>query len=250
MNQIKELLMKKQETLKAKLKESSAIKHPTGNGDCSENGWKSFLKQMLPKKYGIDKGYVIDYEGNVSDQIDIIIYDALYSPFVMLSESNEKYIPVESVYAIVEVKPTIEKRYLEYANKKIESVKKLKRSNRAMICAGKKTEKRKLTRILGILLATSTNISKKVTLQKHLNVYKNIDIGCAIDKYSFISHKKSCGEIEVNITKENEAVLGLYFYLNNELYKIGTVAGMDIRKYANTLDSFDFNTEEDFEDDV
>ena len=38
----------------------------------------------------------------------------------------------------------------------------------------------------------------------------------------------------------------LYFYLNNELYELGTVAGIDIRKYANTLDSFNFNTEEDF----
>ena len=50
-------------------------------------------------------------------------------------------------------------------------------------------------------------------------------------------------------TSENEAILGLFFNLNNELHEIGTVAAIDIRKYANALNSFNFNTEEDFRED-
>ena len=77
---------------------------------------------------------------------------------------------------------------------------------------------------------------------KNLN---NINLVCALDKYTILCNRNSA-ELEINITNDEEALLGLYFYLNNELYELGTVAGIDIRKYANTLDSFNFNTEEDF----
>ena len=245
-NKLYNLLAAKQNTLAAFLEESGTIPHPTGNGDNSEESWKKFLNEILPKKYGIDKGYVIDYEGNVSDQIDLIIYDALYSPFVLTSNTGEKFIPAEAVYAIVEVKPNIDKENIEYANNKIQTVKDLKRSSRGMTCAGKRTEKRSLTHILGILLATNMDIANDSTIIKHLNNNKNIDLGCAINRYSFISIKNKDGSIEFQKTNKNEAILGLFFNLNNELHEIGTVAAIDIRKYANALESFNFNTEEDF----
>jgi len=248
-NKLYNLLAAKQNTLAAFLGESGAIPHPTGNGDNSEKSWKNFLEEILPRKYGIDKGYVIDYEGNVSEQIDLIIYDALYSPFVLISKTGEKFIPAEAVYAIVEVKPNIDKENIEYANNKIQTVKNLKRSSRGMTCAGKRTEKRSLTHILGILLATKMDIVNDSTIINHLENNKNIDLGCAINGYSFISIKKKDGSVKFEKTSENEAILGLFFNLNNELHEIGTVAAIDIRKYANALNSFNFNTEEDFRED-
>lgn len=244
MNRIKELLLAKQKQLKANLDESSSIINSTGKGDNSEESWKKFLREILPTKYGIDKGYIIDSDGNESEQIDIIIYDALYPPLIMVSNAGEKFIPAESVYAIIEVKPKINKAYLEYANQKIESVKKLKRLSRGMTCAGKRTEARELTKILGIILATDTEI-KSDTVSEHLSIYKNIDIGCAINHYSFISIKNK-EHVNTEFTNKEEAILGLFFYLLNELHEIGTVAAIDIRGYANKLESFNFNLEEDF----
>lgn len=245
MNKLKEMLLAKQTTLRGVLGESKEIQHPLGNGDNSEGGWKAFLKQILPQKYGVDNGYVIDYEGNVSDQIDIIIYDNLYSPYVISSGSGVKHIPAEAVYAIIEVKSTITKAYLQYANDKVQSVKKLKRTTRGVTVAGVRTPKRELTSILGIVLAKDSNISKIETIKKHLKNFDNINLLCALDKYTILCNR-NLEELEINMTNEEEALLGLYFYLNNELYELGTVAGIDIRKYANALDSFDFNTEEDF----
>lgn len=245
MNKLKEMLLAKQNTLRGILGESKAIQHPTGNGDNSEGGWKEFLIQILPKKYGVDKGYVIDFEGNVSDQIDIIIYDALYSPYVMASGSGEKYIPAEAVYAIVEVKPKITKEYLNYANNKVESVKKLKRTTRGVTVAGDRKPKQKLTNILGIILAKESSVSKTETIKKYMMEFKNINIVCALDKYTILCIRRK-GQVILERTNADEAILGLFFYLNNELYELGTVAGIDIRRYANTLDSFNFNTEEDF----
>lgn len=245
-NKLYNLLAAKQNTLAAYLAESGAIPHPTGNGNNSEESWKRFLKEILPGKYGVDKGYVIDYEGNVSDQIDLIIYDALYSPFVLISNTGEKFIPAEAIYAIVEIKPSIDKANIEYANNKIQSVKNLRRSSRGMTCAGKRTEKRSLTHILGIILATNMDIVNDETIIMHLNNNKNIDLGCAINGYSFVSIKNNDGSIDFEKTCTEESILGLFFNLNNELHEIGTVAAIDIRKYANALNSFNFNTEEDF----
>lgn len=245
MNQLKKMLLSKQDTLRSKLNESKSMAHPTSQGDNSEEGWLDFIKEMLPNKYGICKGFVIDYLGNVSEQIDIIIYDALYSPYIMSSSIKEIYVPAEAVYAVIEVKPKITKNYLEYANDKVESVKKLKRTSRGVMVAGVKKPKRELTDILGIILAKETGIKKEATLKKYLEELKNINIVCALDAYTILCARENA-DLQIKKTNENEAILGLYFYLNNELYELGTVAGIDIREYANTLDSFDFNTEEDF----
>lgn len=245
-NNLLKLLIAKQKELSAQLEVSGAIPHPTGKGDNSEEGWKKFFQHILPKKYGIDKGYVIDYEGKVSEQIDIIIYDALYSPFILIGDSKEKFIPAEAVYGVVEVKQCIDKENLEYANKKIQSVKNLKRSSRGMTCAGKRTPKRELTNILGIVLATNMNVVNESTLIKNLKNNTNINIGCAINKYAFQCFQDNKSNFIFERTKEKDAILGLFFYLNNELHEIGTVAAIDIRKYANVLESFDFNVEEDF----
>lgn len=244
MSRIKELLEAKQTELSAMLGISNVISHPTGKGDNTEENWKKFLREILPQKYGIDRGYLIDSKGNESNQIDLIIYDALYSPLIITSQAGEKFIPIESVYAVVEVKPSINKTTLEYANKKIESVKKLQRSSRGMTCAGKRVEKRNLTKILGIILATNIDI-KENTLREHLETYRNIDIGCGINSYSFNSIKNT-NEVLIEITTNEEALLGLFFNLHNELHEIGTVAAIDIREYANALNSFNYDTKEDF----
>lgn len=245
MSVIQDLLKDKQKELLSKLEGSSHIPHCTGQGDHTESSWRKFLENILPKKYGIDRGYLIDSYGNVSDQIDAIIYDALYSPLIMISESGEKFIPVEAVYSIIEIKPTINKKYLEYANDKIESVKKLKRSSRGMTCAGKRVPPRELTNILGIILATDVQISK-TTLEKNLKIYNNIDIGCAVNNYTFNIIRKNGIYQSISYTEKDESILGLFFNLHNRLHEIGTVAAIDIRKYANALDSFNFNIEEEF----
>ena len=83
-------------------------------------------------------------------------------------------------------------------------------------------------------------------MEEHLNNYKNIYIVCAVNDFTYLSNKNSDGTLNIEHTSKDESLLGLFFYLNNELYELGTVAGMDIREYANALDSFNYNTEEDF----
>ena len=52
---------------------SSAVVHSGTKGDATENDWISFFRSYLPSRYKVDKGIVIDSDGNQSQQIDINI---------------------------------------------------------------------------------------------------------------------------------------------------------------------------------
>ena len=80
--------------------------------------------EYLPKRYAVDSAIVIDSNGKTSDQMDVVIYDPQYTP-TLLDQHDHKYIPAEAVYAVMEVKPTVNKGYLDYAGKKAASVRRL-----------------------------------------------------------------------------------------------------------------------------
>ena len=61
---------------------SENVEHPTTQGEGTELNWIEMLKNYLPKRYKVDKAFVLDYKGNLSDQIDILIYDQHFSPLL------------------------------------------------------------------------------------------------------------------------------------------------------------------------
>ncbi|EPZ4348045.1 TPA: CBASS effector endonuclease NucC, partial [Stenotrophomonas maltophilia] len=73
--------------------------HPGTKGDASENVWIDMLDTYLPKRYQAAKAHVVDSLGNFSQQIDVVVFDRQYSPFIFTYE-NETIIPAESVYAV------------------------------------------------------------------------------------------------------------------------------------------------------
>lgn len=172
---------------------------------------------------------MFDSEGNVSEQIDIIIYDALYAPLIFETDAGEKFVTAESVYAVFESKPDIRKKTLEYTNKKVKSVKVLKRTRRGVINAGNYYPPRELTHIIGGILAIDS--VKKETIAEQMKLYDNIDIGCAIKSHSFLVDRKN--NIKLSWASGEETVLAFFYMILDELYKLGTVAGIDIRSYAN-----------------
>ena len=130
---IKEIFSGLQDQMEAKLTFNKKIlTHPVSKGDASELEWLDMLSTYLPKRYCVSKAHVIDHEGSVSDQIDIVIYDRHYSPFI-LQQNGATYIPAESVYVVIEVKPTIDASTIKYASQKALSVRRLKRTS-AKIC--------------------------------------------------------------------------------------------------------------------
>ena len=233
---IKSLMKTKQDILASNL--NILISHPVTKGDHCEAAWIDFFRSFLPNKYAVDKGFVFDSKGQVSDQIDIIIYDALYSPLVFGTKTGEKFITAESVYAVFDSKPTINKATLEYTNHKIQTVSSLSRTSREIIVGGVLKPARALTPILGGILAVDAIQSSSV--EQYVRQYERIDFGCAINAYTFFARRdpdRTCASFTVS--NQEEAVISFFFLILDELYKLGTVPGIDIRNYADaTLDVF------------
>lgn len=240
---IKSLLRSKQTLLESKL--DVLINHPVTKGDHCEGAWIDFFRSFLPSKYAVDKGFVFDSKEAVSEQIDIIIYDALYSPLIFETDAGEKFITVESVYAVFDSKQKIDKETVEYTNRKIESVVNLHRTSRRMVVAGRGVSPRDLPPILGgILAATSAGWS---TVESYVKDNPNIDIGCAVKSGSFlVKRDPERNFLSMLHSEPEEAVLAFFYMILDELYKLGTVPAIDIRDYANaTLTNVRLKTDEE-----
>lgn len=214
------------------------IIHSSSKGDALENAWIEWLTKYLPNRYSVDKAIVIDHVGNISHQMDIVIYDNWFTPFIF-TQNGFHYIPAEGVYAVFEVKPDISnysegKHNITYAGEKIESVRVLKREAASFINGGIKNPRRPLTKILGgILTSTKTGQRKNNnTLIKHFrdqSELKSIDIGCVADYGSFyidyLSPNRTINRFgrDQDVTGEiTEAGLEPYldYYKNREFEKL------------------------------
>ena len=180
------------------------ILHPGSKGDSLENVWIEWLRKYLPNRYCVDKAIIIDSNGDLSHQIDLVIYDQQYTPFVF-TQNGIHYIPAEGVYAIFEVKPDLQGKvandnFFEYAGKKIESVRKLKRTSVKIINAGKEFNARPLTKIIGGILSSTNSFThaNNNTISSHLKNLKDlqtIELGCAVDYGSFYVNYKGVENI-------------------------------------------------------
>lgn len=76
---------------------------------------REFFKRMLPKTLYVTHGHLIDSNGLVSPQLDIIIADVSNLPSLMTTKDGTEYIPIDSVYACGEIKSTYYKssKYIE-----------------------------------------------------------------------------------------------------------------------------------------
>ncbi|WP_054741000.1 DUF6602 domain-containing protein [Cellulosilyticum ruminicola] len=224
---IQSLLKTKETILKSNL--DILLSHPVTKGEHCEAAWIDFFRSFLAGRYKVDKGFVFDSKGGVSEQIDIIIYDALYTPLIFGTEAGEKFITAESVYAVFDSKPSINKKTLEYTNKKIKSITSLYRTSRGYMNGNQEQKPKEPPKILGGILAIEGIGINRV--QKHLEEYEDINLGCAIKDYSFVK-RNSDGKF---IKKTNEEIILSFFYMIlDELHKMGTVPAIDIREYAKT----------------
>lgn len=261
---IKELFISLQSQMQGVLATNSKfITHPGSEGDSLENAWIELLKNYLPNRYSVDKAMVIDYTGKVSQQIDIVIYDNWYTPFIF-NQNGFKYIPAEGVYAVFEVKPDIGgtssgKHNIAYAGEKVASVRRLMRTSAQMISSGDKRPARPLTKIIGGILGTNCT-QKEDTIEKHikgLSGFNTLEMGCTIENGSFfVDYNSKEGEAEIRsasfsdfqkyydnrtynsikFSRPEHSLIMFLMQLTSYLQQaIGTVPAIDMQKYLNNI---------------
>lgn len=93
-------------TLKEIKEQTKAINHNTHLGNYLENELASVFRNLLPQRYQIEKGFLLNHFSAVSQEQDLLIIDtALGSPICNLGGSG--YYPAESVMGAIEVKSNL-----------------------------------------------------------------------------------------------------------------------------------------------
>lgn len=237
---IKDLFKGMQVEMLASLSAQEFIAHPGTKGDVTENNWLFWMQKFLPKRYTADKAFIIDCDGNVSDQIDIVIYDQQYSPIVF-KKNGALYITAESVYAVFEVKQELNKTNIDYAGNKIASVRKLRRTSANITYSTGIKPAKPLHRIIGGILTTRTSWSSPIdkVLESHLKelvIDSRIDLICCLKDSSFcIEYLQD--KITLHKNTDDEVLIYIFLELLLMLQKIGTVPAIDLLQYAKAIDS-------------
>ena len=130
--------------------------HPGTKGDASENVWLELLNTYMPERYQAAKAHVVDSNGAFSDQIDVVVYDRQYSPFIFRYE-EQTIIPAESVYAVFEAKQTLNAEHVKYGREKVATVRRLHRTSLPIPHAGGTYPPKPLIPIFGGLLTLESD---------------------------------------------------------------------------------------------
>lgn len=110
---------------------SKDIKHPRDVGTVREELLRCFFNEnkLLPQTYAISKSSVrvASTSGHLSNEIDILFYDAFNSFSLMQRQEIFEVLPVEFCYGVIQVKSKLTKKELKSAFENIRSFKKLKK---------------------------------------------------------------------------------------------------------------------------
>jgi hypothetical protein len=225
-----------QKVLAGQLEMSKAsITHDGIMGEINEQHFIQVLRKYLPKRYEIDHGIVIDSNGTTSDQIDIVIFDHQYTP-TLLDQHSHRFIPSEAVYCVLEVKPVINKTYLEYAASKAESVRILERTSVPIIHAGGVFSAKPLFHIISGIIAPNVEWAEGLdglTFRSNmadLSENRTVDCGLVLSDKCFDTFDK-----ELTFSSGSNSLAFFIFRLLQKLQSLGTVPAVDWTKYAHVF---------------
>lgn len=198
---------------------SSKIEHNGLKGTIRENKLKEYLSKLFPTKYAIGNGVIVDANETQSRQQDFIIYDNFNSPKLMETESVQ-VIPIESVYATIEVKSTLTVDELEKSIKNIESVKKLEKTKPFSSPLIISSIIPPICMIFAYTSDTSlNNIVKKIDeFNNSIDIKNRLSIVCILDKgLIFGINRHGFKEIEI-VPTDNTILVTHEDKLENNLY--------------------------------
>jgi hypothetical protein len=213
-----------------------SFNHPGTKGDASEAVWLELLDKYLPSRYQAKKGHVVDSKGNFSQQMDVIIFDRQYSPFIF-NYQEQLIIPAESVYAVFEAKQSMNADYILYAQQKVESVRCLHRTSLPIPHAGGTYPAKPPISIIGGVLTFESDwkppFGKSFENAMNSNIInQRLDIGCVAAHGYFCFDEESN---KYNVVFGNKPATAFLFKLISQLQFSGTVPMIDIQAYAEWL---------------
>jgi hypothetical protein len=209
--------------------------HSGTKGDASEEVWLEMLREYLPRRYTATKAHVVDSSGTFSQQIDVVVFDRQYSPFIFKFQGQE-IVPAESVYGVFEAKQTVNAVLVEYAMKKAATVRRLHRTSLPIPTASGVVPAKKPGPILAGILAFESDWKPPLgeSLMNALSQGgkdERLDMGCIAAHGTFTW---STAGFHTVIPRGKPATAFL-FELIARLQELATVPMIDVRAYAKWL---------------
>lgn len=211
----------------------TTLGHSVAKGNASERVWLELLEKYLPQRYQARGAFVVDSDGKFSEQIDVVIFDRQYSPFIFNFE-GQFVIPAESVYAVFEAKQAINAAQVEYAQQKVASVRALHRTSLPIPHAGGVFPPKPLPHIIGGLLTFESDWNPplgEALRSALLSPACRLDLGCVAAHGTF-----SCDpEGGFAIDPGGKPATAFLLELIARLQASATVPMIDVRAYAKWL---------------
>jgi hypothetical protein len=212
------------------------FEHASSSGTAAEHRWLEIFARYLPQCYQAGPAFIINADGRRSRQIDIAIFDTLeYSP--LFPHPVGLHLPVESVYAVFEIKPTVSVQWMEDAAEKAASVRGLLEVEGGA---------RRRQHILAGLLASSsvwTPGSYAGNLTRTLQTLKgdrHLDLGISLEHGAFEARWPGRGRRAAvpRVSEPDEALIFFILHLLEGLRELrGKAKPADLRAYHRVLAS-------------
>jgi hypothetical protein len=207
--------------------------HPVVKGDASEGVWLELLQTYLPERYQAASAHVVDSKGVFSDQIDVVVFDRQYSPFIFHYQ-GQTIIPAESVYAVFEAKQAINAAQIDYAQKKVASVRQLHRTSLPIPYAKGTYPPKPLIPILGGILTFESDWSpafgKPLTdTLSDGGAEGKLDLGC-VAAHGYCSFNQDTPAYQ--FFPGGKPATAFLFKLISQLQFSGTVPMIDVQAYS------------------
>lgn len=189
---------------------TKSIWHNASSGMIREKIIKNILKPYMPDSVGISGGLCYDSNGKQSKQLDLILYDKLYS-YRLPFDDDFIVFPCESVYGNIEIKTNLNRDTLQESIDNISSLKSLYREDatefnltpQVEIALSNQTTGSKKNHYFGVVFAyNSVSIETLMKdIQKSnkpsINLYMP-DLFVLLDKNTLITrYNKSDGAIQL-----------------------------------------------------
>jgi hypothetical protein len=226
----------------ADLVESRTLPHPGSSGSASEADWARWLEGYLPARYAVGRGvFVIDSTGLVSQQLDVVIYDKHFTPRIW-RHNEDTYVPAESVYAVLECKPELNRANLDYAAEKVSSVRRMLRTSARFHDNSSGAQRPVASKpIIGVLLADRSEWAVPLgdpftNALAEQEPDRRIDLVCAVEHVGASTQWCERGTPTVKQVNGAFALIGFFSELVSKLQSIGSVAAIDYNAYTDMLE--------------
>lgn len=210
--------------------------HPGTKGVASETVWISLLNTYLPQRYQAAKAHVVDSKGIFSDQMDVVVYDRQYSPFIFRYE-EQIIIPAESVYAVFETKQTLNAEHVKYAREKVASVRQLHRTSLPIPYVDGTYPPKPLIPILGGLLTLESDWKPAFGEPLYTALGDgtgddHLDLGC-VAAHGYFRFNEGSGAYLTHVG--GKPATAFLLTLISQLQFSGTVPMIDVQAYGQWL---------------